>query len=149
MTRTYASSRFVAAVNAVIAPVAGVAIAAVLVWAALIARRAGAPATATGGLAAMAVLALALFGGLAYASLRVVTRIEVRDDATVEFRGPLIRLALPATGITAVQAHPIVRSSAHVRHAGGRLLLCTPIDGLYEFLGWLKQANPRVEIRWL
>lgn len=111
MSRTFASSRAVAAVNAVIAPVAGVAI--------------------------------------AYASLRVVTRIEVRDDATVEFRGPLIRLALPATGITAVQAHPIVRSSAHVRHAGGRLLLCTPIDGLYEFLGWLKQANPRVEIRWL
>ncbi|HEU5299323.1 MAG TPA: hypothetical protein VFW08_07500 [bacterium] len=149
MTRTYTSSRFVAAVNVAIAPVAGFAIAGVLFWAGLIARRAGAPFTATAGLFAMAVLALALFGGLAYASLRIVTRIEVREDATVEFRGPLIRLALPATGITAVQAHPMVRSSAHVRHAGGRLPLCMPIDGLYEFLGWLKQANSRVEIRWL
>ena len=100
------------------------------------------------------VLVSALFLGIltpvGYVSLRAASRIHVKDDALVEFRGPRLRVSLSPASITSVRASPWIRNTfVNVKHTKGRLLLYTPIDGLYEFLGWLKQKNPGVEIKWL
>lgn len=149
MARTYSTSRFVAYANVALAPLAALAIVGFVIYAAAAgAGRVDPPVTIQGALMA-SVLVLAIFAPLTYVSLRSITQIRVHDDGVVELRGPLLRRLLRPSDITAVRAHPLVRNSVQVRHTGGRVPVCMPMDGFYEFLAWLKQKNPSVEIRWL
>ncbi len=102
-----------------------------------------------GPIALVSALFLGILAPVGYVSLKIASQILVKDDSVIEFRGPWLRVSLDPSMIMSVRASPWMRSSwVNVKHTRGKLLY-TPVDGFYEFLGWLKGKNPSSEIRWL
>ncbi len=149
MDRTYSSSRFIVCLSVAIAPlIAGLSIG-FLVYAAFVVGGRGGPPVPPLAVAVVAAVFLGILAPVVYVSLKMASQIRVKDDSVIEFRGPMLRISLNPSDIASIRAHPWIRTNVTVKHAKGKVLLYMPVDGLYEFLGWLKSRNPNVEIRWL
>lgn len=150
MDRTFQSSKFVVYVNIALAPVMALLIIGFVVYAAYgdVGPTGSRVQTLTVGI--VIALFLVILAPIAYVSVRMASQIRVKDDSVIEFRGPMVRATLNPSAITSVRSSPWVRKNwVDVKHSTGRVQVYVPIDGFYEFLGWLKRKNPNVEIRWL
>lgn len=150
MDRIYPSSKFVVYVNVAIAPFLALVLIAFIIYGSFeYADRTGSRMPVW-PIALVSILFLGILAPIGYVSLKIASQIRVKDDSSIEFRGPWLRSSLDPSMIISVRASPWMRNSwVNVKHTRGKLLLYTPIDGFYEFLGWLKGKNPSVEIKWL
>lgn len=92
---------------------------------------------------------LALLAWYIYQGLTTAVEVRVRGDGSVEFLGALKRVSMEPRAIRSVKGGLLTIYLITVVYDRGKIRLLTPIDGLHEFLSWLKQANPQVEIKWL
>jgi cytochrome c biogenesis protein CcdA len=82
--------------------------------------------------------------------LRAVIEIRIRPDDAIELRNVMRRYTvLSAQSIRAIRAHPLSHYTMTIAHAKGKARVLLPMQDLYEFLAWLKQRNPDVQIMWL
>lgn len=91
------------------------------------------------------ILVGALF--MAYMWLRIPFEIRVRDDAIIEFRSVLRRVAISPVEIKSVHAKPYALGFIDVVHGGGTVHLLSQMDGFHEFISTLKSLNPAVQIQ--
>jgi hypothetical protein len=99
--------------------------------------------------AAVSLIEIVWFGVLAliwYFYLRIPVTITWRDDGVLEFKGPIRTVEVPVADIIAIKAVPLSWGFIKIVYNGGSLKLLNQITGLYELIGAVKAANPRVEI---
>ncbi len=78
--------------------------------------------------------------------LKVPVTITWRDDGILEFKSPIRTIEVPVADLIAIKAKPLSWGFIKITYNRGSVRLINQITGLYELLGAIKAANPRVEI---
>jgi len=81
-----------------------------------------------------------------YVYARIPVAITWRDEGVLEFKSLIATTAVPVEDLIAIKATPLYWGFIKITYNGGSLRLLCQITGLYELLGAVKAANPRVEI---
>jgi hypothetical protein len=81
-----------------------------------------------------------------YVYARIPVAITWRDEGVVEFKGLIGTTQVRVEDLIAIKATPLYWGFIKITYNGGSLRLLCQITGLYELLGAVKAANPRVEI---
>jgi hypothetical protein len=98
---------------------------------------------------ALRLIEIVWFGVLAWVwffYLRIPMTITWRDEGVLEFKSPIRTTEVPVADLIAIKAVPLSWGFIRITYNGGSLRLINQITGLYELLGAVKAANPRVEI---
>ena len=77
---------------------------------------------------------------------RIPLAITWRDEGVLEFKSLIKTTQVPVPEIIAIKATPLNWGFIKLTYHGGSLRLLTQMTGLYELIGAVKAANPRVEI---
>ena len=89
---------------------------------------------------------LAILAWIWFFYLRIPVSITWRDDGVLEFKSPIRTVEVPVADIIAIKAVPLSWGFIKIVYNGGSLKLLNQITGLFELIGAVKAANPRVEI---
>ena len=89
---------------------------------------------------------LAILAWIWFFYLRIPVGITWRDDGVLEFKSPIRTVEVPVADIIAIKAVPLSWGFIKIVYNGGSLKLLNQITGLFELIGAVKAANPRVEI---
>ena len=81
-----------------------------------------------------------------YVYARIPVAITWRDEGVLEFKGLMGTTQVRVEDLIAIKATPLYWGFIKIIYNGGSLRLLCQITGLYELLGAIKAANPRVEI---
>ena len=81
-----------------------------------------------------------------YVYARIPVAITWRDEGVLEFKSLIATTAVPVEDLIAIKATPLSWGIIRITYRGGSLRLLCQITGLYELIGAVKAANPRVEI---
>jgi hypothetical protein len=81
-----------------------------------------------------------------YIYARIPVAITWRDEGVLEFKSLIGTSAVPVEDLIAIKATPLSWGMIRITYRGGSLRLLCQITGLYELIGAVKAANPRVEI---
>ncbi len=81
-----------------------------------------------------------------YVYARIPVAITWRDEGVLEFKSLIATTAVPVEDLIAIKATPLSWGFIRITYQGGSLRLLCQITGLYELIGAVKAANPRVEI---
>ena len=98
---------------------------------------------------AVSLIEIAWFGVLAWVwffYLRIPVAITWRDEGVLEFKSPIRTTEVPVADLIANKAMPLSWGFIKITYNRGSLRLINQITGLYELIGAIKAANPRVEI---
>ena len=94
-------------------------------------------------------LLIVWFGVLAwvwYVYARIPVAITWRDEGVLEFKSLIATTTVHVENLIAIKATPLSWGFIKITYRGGSLRLLSQITGLYELIGAVKAANPRVEI---
>jgi hypothetical protein len=97
-------------------------------------------------LALMEIVWLVILAGVWFFYLRIPMTITWRDEAVLEFKSPIRTTEVPVADLIAIKAMPLSWGFIRITYNGGSVRLINQITGLYELIGAIKAANPRVEI---
>lgn len=81
-----------------------------------------------------------------YVYARIPVTITWRDEGVLEFKGLIGTTQVRVEDLITIKATPLYWGFIKITYNGGSLRLLCQITGLYELLGAVKAANPRVEI---
>jgi len=93
---------------------------------------------------ALALLVLSIHG--VYRALKVPIAIETRDDGTITFESFIGRRSIPVSELESIKQLTLQPGYLMFMHSGGKLRTRHRFNDFYQFLSWVKQANPKVEI---
>jgi hypothetical protein len=101
---------------------------------------------ATSALGLMEIVWFVILAWLWFFYLRIPMTITWRDDGVLEFKSPIRTTEVPVADLIVIKAMPLSWGFIRITYNRGSLRLINQITGLYELLGTIKAANPRVEI---
>ena len=95
-------------------------------------------------------LVILWLGGLAaawYKSLWMPYRIEVTEDHFITFVSLLGRTTVSPRDVISIKQRTFDAGFLQLKYTGGKLRMLNQFTGFHDFVHFLKEANPGVEIR--